>query len=163
MASNNQVSFILSIFLSSLLVLMILSHTGNQKLQNVNAMLFSDAKSFITRTSASITHRETDTSVVTAVIIISEDKQGNTVFRPQNVTIRTGEEVIILNNSTTPHSLTNGMGPDDPLLGKLFSTGTIKPESFVEYSSHNLKPGTYPSFSTANPNVKAILTVVGNN
>lgn len=163
MASNNQVSFILSIFLSSLLVLTILSHTGNQKLQNVNAMLFSDAKSFITRTSASITHRETDTSPVTAVIIISDDGQGNTVYRPQNITIKTGEEVIILNNSTTLHSVTNGIGPDDPSSGRLFSTGTIRPESFVEYTATNLGPGKYPFFSIANPNVKGILTVVSNN
>ena len=118
---------------------------------------------FITRTFASITHRETDTSRVAAVIIISEDNQGNTVYQPQNITIKTGEEVIILNNSTTPHSVTSGMGPGDPLSGRLFSTGTVKPESFVEYTATNLGPGKYPFFSTANPNVKGTLTVVGNN
>jgi plastocyanin len=121
------------------------SHTGNQIPQNVNAMLFSDANSFITRTSASITHQETDTSPVTAFIIITDD-QGSTVYRPNNITIRVGEEVIILNNSTTPHSVTSGAGPDDPLSGRLFNTGTIKPESFVEYTATNLGPGKYPFF-----------------
>ena len=144
------------------MVLTLLSHTGNQIPQNVNAVLFSGANSFITRTSASITHQETDTSPVTAFIIITDD-QGSTVYRPNNITIRVGEEVIILNNSTTPHSVTSGSGPDDPLSGRLFNTGTIEPESFVEYTASNLGPGKYPFFSAENPDIKGILTVIENN
>jgi plastocyanin len=154
--------FIPSILLSFLMMLTILSHNENQIPQNVNAMLFSDANSFITRTSASITHQETDTSPVTAFIIITDD-QGNTVYRPNNITIRVGEEVIILNNSTTPHSVTSGAGPDDPLSGRLFNTGTIEPESFVEYTASNLGPGKYPFFSAENPDIKGILTVTESN
>jgi plastocyanin len=144
------------------MLLTVLSHTGNQIPQNVNAMLFSDANSFITRTSSSITHQETDTSPVTAFIIITDD-QGSTVYRPNNITIRVGEEVIILNNNTTPHSVTSGAGPDDPLSGRLFNTGTIEPESFVEYTASNLGPGKYPFFSAENPDIKGILTIVENN
>jgi hypothetical protein len=55
--------------------------------------------------------------------------------------------------------VTSGTGPDDPLSGRLFSTGTINPESFVEYTATNLGPGKYPFFSTADPNIKGILTV----
>jgi plastocyanin len=96
---------------------------------------------------------------VVAVITISNDAQGNTVYGPQSVTIKTGEEILILNNDTTSHTFTNGMGPDDQLSGKLFDTGTIEPGGFVEYVASNLQPGTYPFFSMSDPAAKGELIV----
>ncbi len=96
---------------------------------------------------------------VVAVITISNDAQGNTVYSPQSVTIKTGEEILILNNDTTSHTFTNGMGPDDQLSGKLFDTGTIEPRGFVEYVASNLQPGTYPFFSMSDPAAKGELIV----
>jgi plastocyanin len=96
---------------------------------------------------------------VVAVITISKDAQGNTVYSPQSVTIKTGEEILILNNDTTSHTFTNGMGPDDQLSGKLFDTGTIEPRGFVEYVASNLQPGTYPFFSMSDPAAKGELIV----
>ncbi len=96
---------------------------------------------------------------IVAVITISKDAQGNTVYSPQSVTIKTGEEILILNNDTTSHTFTNGMGPDDQLSGKLFDTGTIDPRGFVEYVASNLQPGTYPFFSMSDPAAKGELIV----
>lgn len=103
----------------------------------------------------------TGPSPIVAVITISKDAQGNTVYNPQTVTIKTGEEILILNNDTTAsHTFTNGMGPGDQLSGKLFDTGTIEPKGFAEYVASNLQPGTYPFFSMSNSSVKGELVVV---
>ena len=96
---------------------------------------------------------------IVAVITISKDTQGNTVYNPQTVTIKPGEEVLILNNDTTSHTFTNGAGPNDQLSGKLFNTGTIEPRGFVEYVASNLQPGTYPFFSMSDPTAKGELVV----
>jgi plastocyanin len=96
---------------------------------------------------------------IVAVITISKDAQGNTVYNPQSVTIKPGEEILILNNDTTSQTFTNGMGQDDQLSGKLFDTGTIEPRGFVEYVASNLQPGTYPFFSMSDPTAKGELEV----
>jgi plastocyanin len=96
---------------------------------------------------------------IVAVITISKDAQGNTVYNPQSVTIKSGEEILILNNDTTSQTFTNGMGPDDQLAGKLFDTGTIEPRAFVEYVASNLQPGTYTFFSMSDPSAKGELVV----
>jgi plastocyanin len=98
---------------------------------------------------------------VVAVITISQDSQGNPVFDPQSATIKTGEEILILNNDTVQHTFTNGVGPDDQLAGKLFDTGIIEPGAFVEYVASNLQPGTYPFFSISNPAAKGEIIVTG--
>jgi plastocyanin len=96
---------------------------------------------------------------IVAVITISKDAQGNSAFNPQTVTIKTGEEILILNNDTISHTFTNGMGPDDQLSGKLFDTGAIEPRGSVEYVASNLQPGTYPFFSIPDPVAKGKLVV----
>ena len=52
------------------------------------------------------------------------------------------------------HTFTDGMGPDDQLLGKLFDTGTIEPRVFLEYIASNLQPGTHPLFSMSDSAAK---------
>lgn len=104
-------------------------------------------------------HSDIDSTPVAEVVTITKDAQGNTVFNPQNITIKTGEEILILNNDSTSHSFRNGVGPDDPASGTLFDTGDITPKGFVEYVASNLQPGSYPFFSASNPTVKGVLVV----
>ncbi len=100
-----------------------------------------------------------DTSPNAAVIIINSDASGNIHFVPNKVTIKVGEEILILNNSTSPQSFTNGKGKDDPLSGKMFDTGLIQPKQFVEYVASNVAKGEYPFYSTAAPSATGTLTV----
>jgi hypothetical protein len=58
-----------------------------------------------------------NTSPVAAAILIFKNDQGNLIFKPQTITIKQGDEVFIGNNDTSPHSLTNGIGSNDPLSG----------------------------------------------
>jgi plastocyanin len=108
--------------------------------------------------TANVNH--VDTSPNAAVIIINRDSTtGSTIFTPTNVTVKVGEEILILNNDTAPQSFTNGNGPNDPMAGKLFDTGFIQPKQFAEYTAANVQHGTYPFFSKTNPSVKGTLTI----
>jgi len=108
-------------------------------------------------TSSSTT--STNPSPVVAVITISEGKDGKTVYIPSSTTIKVEDEILIANNTTSPHSFTNGDGPNDPLSGKLFNTGMINPKSFAEYVASNLQPGKYAYYSTSDPSVKGEIVV----
>ena len=102
---------------------------------------------------------DVDSSTAVSLITISNTPQGNTVFNPQTTTIKTGGEILILNNDTVVHTIRNGMGPDDPLSGRLFGVGPLEPKGFIEYVASNLQPGTYPFYSTSNPSIKGELVV----
>ena len=108
-----------------------------------------------------VTHPETDVTPIAAVIMITKDKDGNTIFYPQFTSIKPGEEILIVNNDTTTHSFTNGANPQDPMAGKLFDTGTIQPKGFIEYVATNLSPGNYTFYTKTDPTVTAQLSILG--
>lgn len=122
-------------------------------------MVYVSVSSSSSNNSAAVVHSDIDVTPIAAVITITKGPQGSTIFNPQTTTIKTGEEVLVLNNATITHTLTNGMGPNDPLSGKLFNTGNIEPRGFVEYVASNLQPGTYPFYSASDPSVKGELVV----
>src|SRR5688500_19066613 len=70
-------------------------------------------------------HSDTYSTPIAAIITITKDKDGNTIFNPQFTTIKQDEEILVLNNDTVGHSFTNGKNPEDPMAGKIFDSGTI--------------------------------------
>jgi plastocyanin len=105
-------------------------------------------------------HSDVDTSPIEAVIMINENENKTTFFEPNIITVRVGGEILIANNSTSDHSVTSGSGPEDPMSGKNFNTDLIKPNGFTEYAAHNLAPGNYSFYSSADPEIKGQLTVI---
>ncbi|MGZ8889993.1 MAG: cupredoxin domain-containing protein [Nitrososphaeraceae archaeon] len=105
-------------------------------------------------------HSDTDSTPVAAVIMITKDKDGNTIFNPSITTIKQDEEILILNNDTVGHSFTNGANPEDPMAGKMFDSGTIQPKGFIEYVAANLSPGNYTFYSTTDPTVTAQISIL---
>jgi plastocyanin len=112
-----------------------------------------------TTTGEPLGESDVDSSAAVSLITISKGPQGNTVFNPQTTTIKTGGEILILNNDTVAHTIRNGMGPDDPLSGRLFGVGPLEPKGFIEYVASNLQPGTYSFYSTTDPSIKGQLVV----
>ena len=100
-----------------------------------------------------------DVSPIEAVILIKEDQNQTVFYQPDTVTVRIGGEILIANTATSDHSVTSGSGPDDPMAGKWFDTGIIKPKGFVEYAAENLKPGNYTFYSTTDPQIKGLMAV----
>jgi len=101
-------------------------------------------------------------SPIAAVIIIGKDMQGNVTYIPNNITIKQGEEIFVVNNGTGTQSVTNGMSPDDPLAGKFFDTGPIPPRGFAEFVVSNISPGNYTFYSTNSTSTKGVLIVEPN-
>jgi hypothetical protein len=100
-----------------------------------------------------------DSSIVAAVITITDNAQQNSVFRPETTTVTQGAEIFIGNNSSSPQSITSGTGPEDPLSGKLFNTGILKSKGYSEFVTSNLNPGTYPFYSSTDPSVRGTLII----
>ena len=100
-----------------------------------------------------------ESSTVVSLITISKGPQGNIVINPPTTTIKTGGEILIFNNDTAAHTIKSGMGPSDPLAGRLFGAGPIQPKGYIEYVASNLQPGTYPFYSTHDPSIKGELVV----
>ena len=100
-------------------------------------------------------------SPIEAVILINENQNKSVFFEPTVTTVRLSGEILIANNSTSDQSVTSGSSPDDPMAGKLFNTGVIKPKGFVEYVPENLI-GNYSFYSSNDPQIKGQLVVVPN-
>jgi len=105
-------------------------------------------------------HSDIDATPIAAVITITKDKDGNTMFNPSTTTIKQDQEVLVLNNDTIAHSFTNGKNPEDPMAGKLFDSGTIQPKGFIEYVAANLSPGNYTFYTTTDPTVTAQISIL---
>jgi plastocyanin len=106
-------------------------------------------------------HSDVDSTPIVAVITITKDKDGNTIFNPQITTIKQDEEILILNNDTVAHSFTNGETPDDPMAGKVFDSGIIQPKGYIEYVATNLSPGNYTFFTKTDPTITAQISILG--
>ena len=99
-----------------------------------------------------------DATPIFAITSITNNTEGKLVFNPSKITIKQGQEILVLNNLTTTHTFTNGNGSGDPMDGKVFSVD-LKPHGFAEYLS-NLSPGNYPSYSKNDPSIKGELTIL---
>jgi hypothetical protein len=106
------------------------------------------------------THSDTDSTPIAAVITITKDKDGNTIFNPQFTTIKQYQEILILNNDTVGQSFTNGANPEDPMAGKIFDSGIIQPKGFIEYVATNLSPGNYTFYTTTDPTITAQVSIL---
>lgn len=106
-------------------------------------------------------HSDVDSTPIAAVITITKDKAGNTIFNPQVTTIKQDKEILILNNDTVAHSFTNGETPDDPMAGKVFDSGIIQPKGYIEYVATNLSPGNYTFFTKTDPTITAQISILG--
>ena len=103
-------------------------------------------------------HSESDSTPISAVIIMTTDDQGKAIFNPMKTTIKQGEELLVLNNLTKTQTFTNGNGTGDPMDGKMFSVD-ITPNSFSEYLA-SISPGNYSFYSKNDPNLKGELTIL---
>jgi plastocyanin len=127
----------------------------------IASTILSSVLSFqVSNVQAQTPHSDTDSTPIAAVITITKDKDGNTVFHPQLTTIKQDEEILVLNNDTVAHSFTNGENPQDPMAGKIFDSGQIQPKGFIEYVATNLEPGNYTFFTNTDPNVTAHITIL---
>ena len=106
-------------------------------------------------------HEGSESPPITLVIVINRNSNGSVTFDPTNVIINAGDEIAVLNNDTASvQSVTNGIGPDDPLAGKIFDIGPVPPGGFVYFVAKNIHPGTYPFYSASSSSANGTMTVI---
>jgi hypothetical protein len=132
-------------FLSLIIASTILSSLGIFQLSNVHSQS---------------PNSNLNSSSIAAVITITKDKEGKTVFSPQHTTIKEDQEILIKNNDTVTHSFINGKNPQDPMAGNIFNSGQIQPKGSAEYLADNAYPGNYTFYTTTNPNVTGQLSIL---
>ncbi len=77
--------------------------------------------------------------------------QGNPNYMPATLTVKKGDTVIVTNDDTVPHTVTNGKGTSDPQSGKLFDTSMIMPKATAKIDTSKLAPGDYPFYCSVHP------------
>ena len=154
------VSVMMTAFLAIMIVLTMSTNVVAISVLNSEHLVYVSGSPSQDNTTGEPTEKsDIDSSAAVALITISKGSQGNAVISPQSTTIKTGGEILILNNDSVVHTIRNGMGPDDPLSGRMFGVGPIEPKGFIEYVASNLQPGTYPFYSTSDPSIKGELVV----
>ena len=66
-------------------------------------------------------------SAATLTIPVGAATPGNPSYEPVSLTVKRGDEIEVINEDSSPHTVTNGKGPDDPDTGKKFDTTIIPP------------------------------------
>ena len=85
--------------------------------------------------------------------------QGNPSYEPDPLTINAGDTIMVENEDSTPHTVTNGRDATDPNMGKLFDTSIINAGDSGEIVTTDLNPGEYPFFCAVHPYQTGTLVV----
>jgi len=85
--------------------------------------------------------------------------QGNPHFDPNTSTINKGDKIIVTNKDTLPHTVTSGMGPNDPNSVKQFDTSIIQAGGTAIIDTINTNLGEYPFHCTVHPYMTGKLVV----
>jgi plastocyanin len=85
--------------------------------------------------------------------------QGNPHFDPNTITINKGDKITVTNKDTLPHTVTSGMGPNDPNSANQFDTSVIEAEGTANIYTTNTNLGEYPFHCTIHPYMTGKLVV----
>jgi cytochrome c oxidase subunit II len=99
-------------------------------------------------------------AAATLTIPIGAATPGNPEFEPAYLTIKEGEEVDVINEDSSPHTVTSGTGLEDPNAGKMFDTSIIPKQEDYELGTANLEPGEYDFHCAVHPSMTGKLKVV---
>ena len=84
---------------------------------------------------------------------------GNPAYDPDKLTVKKGDIITVTNNDFAPHTVTNGVGPEDPQVGKLFDTKIFMAGETAKINTSSLAAGEYPFYCTVHPFMKGTLIV----
>jgi len=95
----------------------------------------------------------------TLTILQGASVQGSPDFKPDQLTVKKGNTILVDNTDTMPHTVTNGKGASDATSGKLFDTSIINGGEFKEIKTTNVDAGEHPFYCTVHPYMTGTLTV----
>jgi plastocyanin len=97
------------------------------------------------------TSGSTSAGGATINIVQGASVQGSKNFDPDELTVKKGTDVSVVNQDTVPHTATSGTGPSDPNSGKVFNTNIINAGQSSKLSLAQVNPGQYDYYCMIHP------------
>ena len=77
--------------------------------------------------SHSTIYGTSSSSAAYLTIPVGSATSGNPSYEPVSLTVKRDDEIEVINEGSSPHTVTNAKGPDDPDTGKKFDITIIPP------------------------------------
>jgi plastocyanin len=96
---------------------------------------------------------------VTLTILEGSSTQGNPAYDPTELSVKKGNIIKVDNVDSLPHSVTNGVGPNDPNSAKIFDTSLIMGGESGILQTEEVDAGGYTYYCTVHPYMIGTLKV----
>jgi plastocyanin len=95
----------------------------------------------------------------TLTILEGAATQGSPDYKPDQLTVKKGNTILVDNLDAMPHTVTNGKDASDATSGKLFDTSILNGGEFKVLETTNVDAGAHPFYCTVHPYMTGTLTV----
>ena len=115
---------------------------------HINNMEVKDCiitKKYTNPTNNNTTDTETNVSAQ-LTILNGSATSGNPAYEPVALTVKKGDTITVGNDDIVPHTVTSGIGPEDPNSGSSFDTGIIMSGRSSPVDTSQLAAGEYPYY-----------------
>jgi plastocyanin len=76
---------------------------------------------------------------------------GNPAYEPASLTVKKGDAIDVVNEDSSPHTVTSGTGLEDPNAGQMFDTSIITPAASAQLATADIEAGEYDYHCTVHP------------
>src|SRR5918992_2662363 len=84
---------------------------------------------------------------------------GNPAYEPASLTVKKGDAIDVVNEDSSPHTVTSGTGLEDPNAGKMFDTSIINAAASAQLATADLEAGEYDYHCAVHPFMTGTLKV----
>jgi cytochrome c oxidase subunit II len=116
-----------------------------------------------TSSAATTTPAETTTTAAAAAatltIPMGAVTPGNPAYEPASLTVKKGDAIDVVNEDSSPHTVTSGTGLEDPNAGQMFDTSIITPAASAQLATADLEAGEYDYHCSVHPFMTGTLIV----
>lgn len=118
--------------------------------QSQSATTGTGASSAATTTAPAET-TTTTAAAATLTIPMGAVTPGNPAYEPASLTVKKGDAIEVVNEDSSPHTVTSGTGLEDPNAGQMFDTSIITPAASAQVATADLEAGEYDYHCTVHP------------
>jgi plastocyanin len=93
----------------------------------------------------------TAAAAATLTIPMGAVTPGNPAYEPASLTVKKGDAIEVVNEDSSPHTVTSGTGLEDPNAGQMFDTSIITPAASAQVATADLEAGEYDYHCTVHP------------
>jgi cytochrome c oxidase subunit II len=93
----------------------------------------------------------TAAAAATLTIPMGAVTPGNPAYEPASLTVKKGDAIDVVNEDSSPHTVTSGTGLEDPNAGQMFDTSIITPAASAQLATADIEAGEYDYHCTVHP------------